>query len=286
MAKLLHIPSVLTTHTYLSFINNQNAPFSDKNPLHRVLSYIPSVYPKHTAALYTVNTGVSEYVIQKELRDVYRVSGPVVLIKNGYKSKKLLFDPTNYYKQNHDKAAISLLYTGHIVDEKNIVFSLRVCKKLKEMNVPFTFTLAGDGQIPYFETKAKELGVENNVKFVGLKKSDELNYLYASSDIFLFPSIFDTDGLVVKEAAAKGTPSLVIKDTGAAEQIEDGVNGWALDDDIDAFAEKISQLYGLKTESLPSFIKMREMVQACHIPSWSEIADQYINLYSQLISKV
>lgn len=286
MAKLLHIPSVLTTHTYLSFINNQNAPFSDKNPLHRVLSYIPSVYPKHTAALYTVNTGVSKYVIQKELRDVYRFSGPVILIKNGYKSKKLLFDPTNYYKQNHDKAAISLLYAGHIVEEKNIVFSLRVCKKLKEMNVPFTFTLAGDGQIPYFETKAKELGVENNVKFVGIKTSDELNYLYSSSDIFLFPSIFDCDSIACIESRHCGCPTLCIKNTGTSERVIDEQNGWALDDDIDAFAEKISQLYGLKTDSLPSFIKMREIVQACHIPSWSEIADKYINLYSQLISKV
>ena len=283
MAKLLHIPSVLTTHTYLSFINNQNAPFSDKNPLHRVLSYIPSVYPKHTAALYTVNTGVSEYVIQKELRDVYRVSGPVVLIKNGYKSKKLLFDPTNYYKQNHDKAAISLLYTGRIVDEKNIVFSLRVCKKLKEMNVPFTFTLAGDGQIPYFETKAKELGVENNVKFVGLKKSDELNYLYASSDIFLFPSIFDTDGLVVKEAAAKGTPSLVIKDTGAAEQIEDGVNGWALDNDIDAFADKVEEIYNMKKNFPNEYLELRESTKNKPIPLWKDIANEYLALYQQRV---
>ena len=286
MAKKLHIPSVLTTHTYLSFINNQNAPFSAKNPLHRVLSYIPSIYPKHTAALYTVNTGVSEYVIQKELCDVYRVSGPVVLIKNGYKSKKLLFDPTHYYKQNYDKAAISLLYAGRIVDEKNIVFSLRVCRKLKEMSVPFTFTLAGDGQISYFETKAKELGVENNVKFVGLKTSDELNYLYSSSDIFLFPSIFDCDSIACIESRHCGCPTLCIKNTGTSERVVDEQNGWALDDDIDAFAEKISQLYGLKTDSLPSFIKMREMVQACHIPSWSEIADKYINLYSQLISQV
>ena len=79
---------------------------------------------------------------------------------------------------------------------------------------------------------------------------------------------------------------ICIKNTGTSERVVDEQNGWALYDDIDAFAEKISQLYGLKTDSLPSFIKMREMVQACHIPSWSEIADKYINLYSQLISQV
>ena len=151
------------------------------------------------------------------------------------------------------------------------------------MNVPFTFTLAGDGQIPYFETKAKELGVENNVKFVGLKKSDELNYLYSSSDIFLFPSIFDTDGLVVKEAAAKGTPSLVIKNTGAAEQIEDGVNGWALDNDIDAFADKVEEIYNMKKNFPNEYLELRESTKNKPIPLWKDIADEYLALYRQRV---
>ena len=95
----------------------------------------------------------------------------------------------------------------------------------------------------------------------------------------LFPSIFDTDGLVVKEAAAKGTPSLVIKNTGAAEQIEDGVNGWALDNDIDAFADKIEELYNLKRDHFDEFIALRSRTQEKKIPSWDEIAMQYLALY-------
>ena len=294
-AKELHIPSVLTTHTYLNYMNDIQVPFSKKNPIHKAIVKQLSLQPKKASANCSILTAVSKSVVDAEIRKVYKLSRNVEIVRNGYtvNTEQNCTSNASYHMDNK----ITLAYAGQIDKIKNIAFSLWVCAELKKRSIPFEFNLAGavnskftlafvKNDMERYIKLSKELGIEDSVHFLGRLDKQELGLHYGKSDIFLFPSIFDTDGLVVKEAAAKGTPSLVIKNTGAAEQIEDGVNGWALDDDIDAFAEKISQLYGLKTESLPSFIKMREMVQACHIPSWSEIADKYINLYSQLISKV
>ena len=119
--------------------------------------------------------------------------------------------------------------------------------------------------------------------FLGRLDKQELGLHYGKSDIFLFPSIFDTDGLVVKEAAAKGTPSLVIKNTGAAEQIEDGVNGWALDNDIDAFADKVEEIYNMKKNFPNEYLALRESTKNKPIPLWKDIADEYLALYRQRV---
>lgn len=285
LAKKICIPSVLTNHTFNAYMSNQNAPFSKNNPLHKLFSYIPLVYPKYTASLYDVNTGVSEFVIQKELRDIYKLKTPIVLIKNGYDPTSLRFDPIEHYKNHYDKDRITLLFVGRVVKEKNLEFSLKICKKLKEKNIPYTFTLIGDGDIQHFKKIASELSISSNVHFLGLKQKDEIGDYYSSSDILLFPSAFDADSLVEKEAFSHGCPSLVLENTGPAEQIINGVNGFALGNDENVFSDKIEKLYRLKCEGFDSFVKLRESTKNYRIPTWSEIADKYIALYTKLINK-
>ena len=128
---------------------------------------------------------------------------------------------------------------------------------------------------------AQELEIDDKVIFTGVQ-TDIRSYLSAF-DLFLFPSVYDTDGIVVKEAAAQGTPSLVIKNTGAAEQIEDGVNGWALDNDIDAFADKVEEIYNMKKNFPNEYLALRESTKNKPIPLWKDIADEYLALYQQRV---
>mgnify|MGYP002728972828 FL=1 len=55
----------------------------------------------------------------------------------------------------------------------------------------------------------------------------------------LFPSVFDSDGLVVCEAGNMGTPSLTLEGTGASERITDGVNGFTAPNSVEEYAAKI-----------------------------------------------
>ena len=63
--------------------------------------------------------------------------------------------------------------------------------------------------------------------------------LYARADLFLFPSLYDTAGLVVREAAAAGTPSLLVEGSCAAECVCDGENGFLCKDDPKSICDTI-----------------------------------------------
>ena len=64
------------------------------------------------------------------------------------------------------------------------------------------------------------------------------------ADLFLFPSTFDTNGLVVREAAACGLASVLIKDSCAAEGITDDHNGFIIEESAEAMAELLKRLCG------------------------------------------
>ena len=67
---------------------------------------------------------------------------------------------------------------------------------------------------------------------------------YCRADLFLFPSTFDTNGLVVREAAACGLGSVLIEGSCAAEDIVDGRTGFLIAENAESMAEKLASLSG------------------------------------------
>src|SRR5262249_19311073 len=82
-----------------------------------------------------------------------------------------------------------------------------------------------------------------NVTFVGELHGQELARLYASADIFCFPSTTDTFGQVLLEAAASGLPVVAAAAGGAVELVRDGETGLLVEpDDPQAFADAVRAL--------------------------------------------
>src|SRR5262249_56193785 len=82
-----------------------------------------------------------------------------------------------------------------------------------------------------------------NVTFVGELHGQELARLYASADIFCFPSTTDTFGQVLLEAAASGLPVVAAAAGGAVELVRDGETGLLVEpDDTQAFADAVRAL--------------------------------------------
>lgn len=106
------------------------------------------------------------------------------------------------------------VYVGRVSSEKNIECFL-------ELNIPGEKVVVGDGpQRASYEQKYP------NVTFVGYKKNAELAYYYQIADVFIFPSLTDTFGLVLIEAMACGTPVAAFDVTGPRESVVNGVNGF------------------------------------------------------------
>jgi len=84
--------------------------------------------------------------------------------------------------------------------------------------------------------------------FLGTVDHETLSELYASADIFLFPSISESYGNVVLEAMASGLPCVLANGGGSRDFVQQGVNGFkcAPNDEAD-YVEKISRLLEDKT---------------------------------------
>jgi len=112
-----------------------------------------------------------------------------------------------------------ILYAGRVAMEKNL-------RALLDADVPGTTYVVGDG--PALEDLKSQYP---EARFTGYKFGDELAEHFAAADVFVFPSLTDTFGVVMLEAMAAGTPVAAFPVTGPIDVIEDGVTG-GIDDDL------------------------------------------------------
>jgi glycosyltransferase involved in cell wall biosynthesis len=133
-----------------------------------------------------------------------------------------------------------LLYVGRISKEKNLPLLCEVFKNLSESRDDVHFVAVGDG--PYFE-EMQELMKGAPCTFTGYLKGDDLAAVYASSDLFVFPSTTDTFGNVALEAQASGLPVIVTDSGGPQEIIIPSRTGLVVEADNPAsLLEAINQL--------------------------------------------
>lgn len=121
------------------------------------------------------------------------------------------------------------LNVGRVAPEKNLQAFL-------DLKLPGTRVVVGDG--PQLAQLKKQYP---DVVFPGAKYGAELAAWYASADVFVFPSLTDTFGLVMLESLACGTPVAGFPVTGPLDVIEDGVTGY-LDNDLSAAIGKAIEL--------------------------------------------
>lgn len=120
---------------------------------------------------------------------------------------------------------LRLLYAGRVSVEKNLPLLVQAFKALCERRDDVALVIAGDG--PYLKQMRQELtGLP--AYFLGYQNDEQLGALYASADLFVFPSRTDTLGQVVMESQASGLPALVSNEGGPKEMIDHNVTGLIL----------------------------------------------------------
>lgn len=120
------------------------------------------------------------------------------------------------------------LFVGRLQWYKGIRLILNALSQLSSSNRKYTMLFVGSGANQNeMEEYASKLGIRENCIFTGpVYDREKLRDFYSMSDLFLFPSTFDTNGLVVREAAACETPCALIEGSAAAEGIVNGVDGF------------------------------------------------------------
>jgi glycosyltransferase involved in cell wall biosynthesis len=124
---------------------------------------------------------------------------------------------------------LRLLFVGRLVPRKGVALLLRAVARANGEGVDVKLTVVGTGpEDVSLKTLARDLGVA--VTWRGFIDQSDLLDLYADADAFVFPTLGDTFGIVLLEAAASGLPLIASPHGGATEDlVEHGVNGWVVD---------------------------------------------------------
>ena len=120
------------------------------------------------------------------------------------------------------KEGLKLLYVGRISREKNLPLLATVFKTLLHSHPELKLIVVGDG--PYL-TEMRQVMAGPSCAFTGYLAGEELAEVYASCDLFVFPSTTDTFGNVVLEAQASGLPVVVTDSGGPQENVINGETG-------------------------------------------------------------
>jgi len=212
----------------------------------------------------------------------YGYKGHVEVMDNG---SDLVADyPEKYFVEARQRLGIApeefvMLFVGQHIWEKNPRLIIESLSRIQD--VPFRMYFVGVGYAAE-EMKAlvSEKGLDNKVTFVGsITDRARLTDYYAASDLFLFPSLYDNAPLVVREAAALHTPSVMAEGATAATILTDGENGFLVENDPDKMAELLRSLI-----HDPERVH-RVGVQASRsiVRSWEDCVEEVLDRYNALL---
>ncbi len=137
-----------------------------------------------------------------------------------------------------------MLYVGRLAHEKNLRVLFEMAARCFAVDSSLRLWMVGDG--PYRRecvAIARDLGIGDRVRFVGFVPRAEVDRYYAAADLFVFPSITETQGLVVQEAMSYGLPAVAVAGGGASAGIEPGEHGYGVRTAPDEFARAVLRVF-------------------------------------------
>ncbi len=274
VAKAQKVPLVATFHS--KYRDDFSRIIKSDLVLDELIKYIVDFYNKAD------QVWVPQASVIDVIRD-YGFHGHVEVVDNG---SDLVADYPESYFENARKALgvapdeFMFLFVGQHIWEKNVRFIIDALEQIKDTDFRMFFVGIG-----YAADEMKKLvaekGLEDKVTFVGsITDREKMKTYYAAADLFLFPSLYDNAPLVVREAAALHTPSVMVKGATASTIIRDNENGFLIDNDLTDFK---NTLLALKNDRR----KVREVgIQASHsiVRSWESVADEVVERYNDIIS--
>ncbi len=212
--------------------------------------------------VWVVSRGAGENLKSLGYEGEYRVVSNGVDFPKGRVDSDKVAEATKKY--DVPKEIPLFLFVGRIMKYKGLPLIVDALKVLSDKGIDFRMVFVGGGaDASEIQEKIKEYGIaldvadENGeithfdgrgnaagkVIFTGPEHDREkLRAWNTRADLFLFPSVYDTNGIVVREAAACGLASVLIKDSCAAEGITHKRNGYIIDDDPLAMAQLLEEI--------------------------------------------
>jgi len=265
----------------------------------RNLPVISNYSTNFASILHSYHLGLFEPVLNSYLKWFHNASDltltpsePSRLILSRLKVKRTeifgrgidthMFNPAKRSQAFRDSTGfedrILLLYVGRLSAEKDLDLLRTTMFQLNHKYYDqIALVITGDGPM---KVELEET-MPDNVIFTGYKKGNDLAEVYASCDIFTFPSPFETFGNVVLEAFASGLCVLGVNEGGVMNLIDHGENGYlAKSKDVNDFSYHLEKLI---LESKKREVFARNAMLFVQTKSWENIFNQLMDVFQKQI---
>lgn len=277
VSRMRKIPLVSTFHT--QYHEDLAKHFSSRIIIDSVLDHIASYYDTCDAVLVPSTRAV-------DVLRTYGYQGKTIHIPNGTDMRiptpeqlRTLKDE-GYSSFVIRKDICTLLFVGQHRWEKNPRLILESLKRLKNKKITFQMLFAGSGpDKKAIISLAESLKLTPEVRFLGeIQDRRILQSLYAVSDLLVFPSLYDTASLTMREAAAFSIPSVVVSGSVTADLIEDGINGFLAENTSEAFTAKLEEIIRNPDKREAAGRGARESIYI----HWEDVVKKLFQVYKNL----
>lgn len=239
-----NIPVILTYHTRLELYAHYlpNFLFSRlifKNIVsHKMIRRFSQkcdaiIAPTHSALSYLENIGVSRLkkVIPTGIDSEHYIASEDSTVK----AIKSVYAP---------KGEMLLCSVSRLSEEKNIFFLIDAIERVRNSTgIPFRTLLIGDGPVrDRLQTIIEEKNLSDIIVLIGKVEQYDIPKYYLASDIFVYSSMSETQGMVILEAMTGWCPVVAVQSSGIEDVIIDNFNGFKTDNSITEWSDRVIQL--------------------------------------------
>ena len=275
-ARRHRLPVVATYHTFFEDYLHHYVPVLPRRIGRFLVRHFTRSQCDDVAALISPSAPMREALL------AYGVDTPIEVVPTGLPADSYVKGDGARFRRRFDLPVERplLLYVGRVAYEKNIDFLMRMFVRLRATCPETLFVIAGEGPArEHLARVARSLGIEDAVRFIGyLDRAAELPDCYAAGDAFVFASRTETQGLVLLEAMAQGTPVVSTAELGTRSILTPGCGAFVVAEDEDEFASAVAQAL-----ALPKGDPRRGQLRA-HAESWASqaMARRLVAFYEQL----
>ena len=192
--------------------------------------------------VWTVSDGAGDNLRKLGYQGEYRVMPNGVDFPRGRVDEALIREVTGDF--DLPAGLPVFLFVGRMMWYKGIRILLDALKELDSAGQDFRMVFVGGGaDKEEIVAYAASLGLTGKVLFSEpIRDRERIRAWYCRADLFLFPSTFDTNGLVVREAAACALGSVLVAGSCAAEDVQDGVSGFLIEENAASLASRLTEI--------------------------------------------
>lgn len=272
------LPGVSPSLPYIVSLRGSDVPGYD--PFNRKVEMIHALLKPVTRRIW--NRASKVVALSEALANTARQTAPeldIDVIPNGIDTDK--FSPP---ERRSSRFSIRLITVARLLKRKGIQTILEACAE--PTLLPVKLQIIGTG--PYEDElrgMVRELGLQDNVEFVGYVPNEGLPRYYRKSDIFVLPSETESFGLVFAEAMSCGLPIAASDVGGIPETVRHGIDGLLCPPgDPARLRENLIQLMSSSEERKEMSDSQRQRILR-HYP-WEHIAARYADLYRDVLDAV